>query len=62
MTFMQAIEQINQGQKVTRVEWDSPEEYGFMGKDGFLSIHRSGVDHRWLVNDGDMLATDWIAV
>lgn len=59
MTFADAIAQILDSKRITRLEWNTNDEWGFLGKDGFLSIHKDGIDHHWLVSDGDMLASDW---
>lgn len=58
LSFSQAIQEIINGNKVTRVEWSNT-DYGFL-KDGWLSIHRNGEDFVWKVSDGDLLANDWI--
>lgn len=62
LSFPDALKEIINGHKITRASWESKEEYGFMGKDGYLSIHTKGVDHQWLVNDGDLLAEDWLVI
>lgn len=62
LTFAQALDAILDKKRVTRLEWEENDQYGFLADDGFLSIHRDGKDHRWLVNDGDMLAVDWIVL
>jgi len=61
LNFPNAIQAIIDGGRVTRVEWDDANEYGFL-KDGFLSISTRGSIHRWLVSDGDMLAEDWFVL
>ncbi len=61
LTFPEAIKEIMKGRKVTRVEWDSNEEYAFL-KDEFLSIHTRGKDHTWLVRKVDMDGTDWVVL
>ena len=61
MSFSDAIGEVLNLKKITRVEWDDCEEYGFL-KDGYLSIHTKGKDHRWLVSEADMMACDWIVL
>jgi hypothetical protein len=56
--FLGAILDINAGHKVTKVEWDNKEEYGFM-KDEIVSIHRNGKDHGWLISKADIEGEDW---
>jgi hypothetical protein len=61
MTFSQAIERVIQGNFVTRLEWANENIYGYR-KNEYLTIHLEDRDHQWLVNDGDMLADDWIII
>ena len=61
MTFGNAMGEILNKKKITRVEWNDPEEYGFM-KDEFLAIHTKGKDNRWLVSEADMISVDWIVI
>lgn len=58
-SFPDAISQLIQGKKIHRQNWPASEFC--LLKDGFLMIEKNG-SHRWLVNDGDLLATDWVAV
>lgn len=66
MTFPEAIEQLNNGQKVTRVEWNNNQEYGIfrMSSNGLVLMIRKvdGQYYLWIVNDGDTKAEDWIVV
>ena len=60
LTFYEALRELAENKrKITRVEWGSKMEYGFLSIDGYLSIYTQGAEHRWLVNDGDILAQDW---
>jgi hypothetical protein len=64
MSFPAAIAELVKGKAITRLEWDN-NDYCSMHdfKDGtWLSICRNGQWHQWLVNDGDVLATDWVTV
>jgi len=61
MTFGDAIGEILNKKKVSRVEWNDTQEYGFL-KDEFLCIHTKGKDHRWIVSEADMIATDWVII
>lgn len=56
--FYDALKSLVDGAKIRRLAWPT-NEYALL-KDGFLSIHRDNQFHRWLVNDGDILATDWV--
>lgn len=59
MTFGEALERVVAGNKITRVEWNTLEEYGILQL-GRLRIYRLGEFHIWDVSDGDILANDWI--
>lgn len=47
--------------KITRLEWGSNEEYGFM-KYEKLMIHTKGEDHLWIVSKGDIISKDWVTL
>ena len=61
MSFPDAIAELIAGAKITRISWDDSSSYGIF-KDGFLMIHLKGIFHKWIVNDGDLVAKDWIVV
>lgn len=61
MPFPEAIKLLMGGKKITRIEWDSDDEYGLL-RDSFLMIHRKKNFHTWIVSEGDMLAIDWIVL
>jgi len=61
LIFPDAIQEIMDGNKITREEWDSKEEYGFMA-DEVLQIHTKGKDHKWIISEGDMRGEDWIVI
>jgi hypothetical protein len=56
--FPDAIREVINGKKITRVEWKE-DSYGIM-KDGFLIIHRDDKDFKWIVSEADMIAEDWV--
>ncbi len=59
MDFPNAIREISKGNKVTRLAWKPEISFGMM-KEGFLTIFINGEFHRWMVNDGDLDAVDWV--
>jgi len=61
MAFPEAIEEMIDGNKITREEWDNKKEYGFLLNER-LTIHTKGKDHTWLVSEADMVAKDWIVI
>ena len=61
LTFPEAIVEITNGKKVTKLEWSNKNIYGVL-KDGLLILVTEGVDHTWTVNDGDLRGTDWFII
>lgn len=59
--FYEALKHMVEGKKITRIEWNSQEEYGFM-KDGIVKIHTRGNDHTWVISEADAIAEDWIII
>lgn len=60
LNFYKALEEVMNGKKITRIEWENADIYGFM-KANVLHIHTETGDHTWTVSDGDMKATDWVS-
>ena len=56
--FPAAIAAIIDGQKVTKLEWGNPDNFGVL-RNGMLMIHLDDGWHTWLVNYGDLAGTDW---
>lgn len=62
MSFSDALEQISSGNKVTRLEWGSDDEYIYL-KDDNLSIHHAdGKDYIFQVRGVDILGQDYIVL
>lgn len=61
MDFPDAMREIMAGHTITRLSWDSNDEYCLV-KNGILSIFTKGALHSWLVSDGDMQGTDWVVL
>lgn len=59
MDFFDALRQVYQGRRLTRLEWGNPDTYILL-RDGFLCIHQDNKFSRLLVSDGDMGGDDWI--
>lgn len=65
MSFPEAMKAVIAEKKITRLSWEDLDHYGLL-KDGLLALHKAGQDeftfYSWIVNDGDLLATDWMVV
>lgn len=60
MSFYDALKELVENKRrITRLDWNSNEEYGYLAEDGVLQIRTKGKDHRWILSDGDILATDF---
>ena len=66
LTFPQAIEAIIDGKRISKREWGDVDSYGFVNDDGkgttVLSLHRDGVNHKWLVIWGDLTGSDYYVI
>ena len=62
MDFPSAIRITINGKKITRTEWGNKNIYCFLNGD-ILSIHMlDGNNHKWIINEGDMIAEDWVVL
>ena len=62
MDFPDAIRITMNGKKITRTEWGNKNIYCFLNGD-ILSIHMlDGNNHKWIINEGDMTAEDWVVL
>lgn len=60
IAFPAAIQAIIDGQKITKLEWGTPEYYGLL-KDGLLMLHKPDDKfYQWIVSDGDLTGQDWV--
>ena len=64
LTFPDAIQKLIDGEKISRIEWDSKKEYAYMPDEPNedLLIHTKGKDHVFQIRRCDALATDWIVL
>lgn len=60
--FPDGMREILAGRKITRQSWAN-DDYAYLDHNrGFLMLKRDAGLFQWLVNDGDMQATDWVIV
>ena len=60
MTFMDALQAVIDGKRVTKLEWHDDNAYCEL-RNGHLQLHKSdGRWYDWIINDGDLAGTDWI--
>jgi len=60
-SFPEIIQKLIEGERVSRLEWGSNEEYGYLQAEK-LNIHTKGQDHVWWVQLADMQAVDWVTI
>ena len=62
MNFSDAIKEVSLGKKITKLEWNNKDVYGFLN-DNILSLHKEdGKNYQWIVNDGDLMGDDWLVI
>jgi len=62
MTFFRAMEFLATGSKIHKLEWDNPGFYGVLSN-GQVMLHKpDGNMYQWIINEGDMIGTDWIVI
>ena len=61
MTFPEAIKKVIEGKRIARIAWSPDPDYGLL-RDSWLTIFIKGEFHVWKVNDGDLMADDWIVL
>ena len=62
LSFFEALEEVADGKKVTKIEWKNPLIYIHLNS-GFLMLHKEdGKDYRLTPSDGDILGKDWVVV
>lgn len=59
--FKEALDEMVNGEKVTRLEWENKGEYGFL-MGGVLMIRREFKNHQWILSEGDIQAEDWVLI
>lgn len=65
LSFPDAMREILNGKKITRLAWESNSDFGELkqeGEDAYLMIFTRGEYHRWIINSGDINATDWVTL
>lgn len=62
MNFPEAMAKVIEGKKVHKLEWKNPKYYAFLNGE-FLSLHKpNGINHKWIINAGDLMGEDYIVV
>lgn len=62
LTFFDALKEISNGKRVTKLEWADKNTYGIL-TNGILMINLSnGGLKAWTISDGDLTGTDWIVL
>lgn len=61
MDFPDALRYVILGKKITKLEWNNPESYGYLDN-GRLVLHLPDGLHLWIVSDGDLIGQDWVVV
>ena len=59
LTFPDAMQSVIDGYRITKQEWGNSGHYVEL-RNGLLMIYLDDGWHKWIINDGDMMGTDWI--
>ena len=60
LSFSEAIKEMTNGKKVTKLEWADKQYYGIL-KNGFLMLHKNDDKlYQWIISEGDMQGKDYI--
>jgi hypothetical protein len=67
MDFYDALRKVAEGHKVTKREWDNKKVYGYLKvdpklKEPILMLHKEDGDHAWIINEGDLMGTDYFVL
>lgn len=63
INFCGALSAILNGKKVTRIEWEDTQVYGFMEGETLVihnGIKKDNQTHQWILVRGDIEAKDWM--
>ncbi len=61
MSFPDAMRRVIDGRRVRRIAWGDVPDYAYL-RDGWLTLLRDETFHTWSINDGDLLANDWVVI
>lgn len=62
MSFTQALDQVIDGKKITKLEWADDRIYGYM-KDDLLQLHKANDENYiWQIHINDLTGIDWVVV
>lgn len=60
--FFDALKQVLDGKKITKLEWKDQAAYGYL-KEVILTLHKAdSTDHNWIISEGDLIGDDWIVL
>jgi hypothetical protein len=60
LDFYDALRAMVDGKMATREEWDNKTIYGVLNESRLRLHKEDGKLYEWIINDGDILGTDWI--
>lgn len=59
LTFYEALSAIKEGKKVTKLEWNSKDIYGYI-LNTHLTLHKEDGDHDWVITENDFVLDDYV--
>lgn len=61
MNFGEALIEATKGKRITKLEWQDKNTYGFM-QGTILYIHVNNENHVWKISEGDILGDDYVII
>jgi hypothetical protein len=61
MSFPDALKEVINGKKITKMEWMNKDIYGILAN-GILMLHKEDGFHQWVLSEGDLNGRDWVVL
>ena len=62
LNFFDALKEVLKNKRITRLGWKSREVYGSL-VDTKVMLHKAdGINYSWTINEGDLVARDWVVL
>jgi hypothetical protein len=62
LSFYDALKEVAAGKRITRQAWENKDVVCYMKNAILMITPEDGVEHSWMVSEGDMGGVDWIVV
>lgn len=62
LSFPDALVDVIDGRKITKLEWNDTSIFGFLGTDGHLKLNLPDKLSDWILSEADLKGVDWIVL